>query len=173
MTTIQFNNQLLSMQKKLRYFAYSLTGNHDDAFDLLQETSLKALIYKDQFEENTNFKAWMFTIMKNTFINSYRRRKRTHNTFEGYDDDFNNAYLSHFSVETPEMIQSQSQINETIGRLGDEFRVPFQMHVDGYKYKEIAKEMNLPIGTVKSRIFFSRKKLRHMLADQEGSYDTL
>ncbi len=165
MTTLQFNNKLLSLQKKLRYFALSLTANQEDALDLLQETTLKALIHRNQFVENTNFKAWMFTIMKNTFINNYRRNQRVCNTFEGSIDAYSNTYLNHYSNETPETVQSHSEMNGLLYELSDEFRIPFKMHCDGYKYREIAEGMNLPLGTVKSRIFFSRKKLRRMLAD--------
>ncbi len=170
MTSIQFNNRLLGLQDKLHYFALSLTSNDDDAHDLLQETILKALTYRNQFVANTNFKAWVFTIMKNTFINNYRRNQKTRNTFDGSEDAFKNAYRKNFASETPEMVHSVTEMDRKIEQLGDEFRIPFRMHTDGYKYKEIAKELELPIGTVKSRIFFTRKKLQEMLKDSEGSY---
>ena len=86
MTAMQFNESLLSLQDKLRYFALSLTANEEDANDLLQETTLKALTYRKQFVSNTNFKAWVFTIMKNTFINNYRRIQKTRNTFESAEE---------------------------------------------------------------------------------------
>ncbi|ASB47791.1 MULTISPECIES: RNA polymerase sigma factor [Marinilabiliaceae] len=170
MTTIQFNNHLLGLQDKLRYFALSLTANDEDAQDLLQETILKALTYRNQFTANTNFKAWVFTIMKNTFINNYRRNQKTKNTFDGGDDANRLAYRSNYASETPEMVHSVTEMNRYIDQLEDEFRIPFKMHTDGYKYKEIAEQLDLPIGTVKSRIFFTRKKLQEMLKDREGSY---
>lgn len=170
MTSIQFNNRLLGLQDKLLYFALSLTANDDDAHDLLQETILKALTYRNQFVANTNFKAWVFTIMKNTFINNYRRNQKTRNTFDGSDDAFKHAFKKNYASETPEMVHSVTEMNQYIEQLGDEFRIPFRMHTDGYKYKEIAEELDLPIGTVKSRIFFTRKKLQEMLKDREGSY---
>lgn len=170
MTTIQFNNRLLSLQDKLLYFALSLTSNDEDARDLLQETILKALTYRNQFTANTNFKAWVFTIMKNTFINNYRRNQKSRNTFDGTDDALRSAYRRNYASETPEMVHSVMEMNKYIDRLDDDFRIPFKMHTDGYKYKEIAEQLDLPIGTVKSRIFFTRKKLQEMLQDREGSY---
>ena len=165
MTALQFNNSLLSLQDKLRYFALSLTSNDEDASDLLQETTLKALTYKSQFVNNTNFKAWMFTIMKNTFINNYRRNQKSRNTFDGTEDALRVANKQNYESETPEVIQSVRELTMTIERLDEEFKVPFKMHTEGFKYKEIAETLDLPIGTVKSRIFFTRKKLQKMLKD--------
>ncbi|MDR2928852.1 MAG: RNA polymerase sigma factor [Cytophagaceae bacterium] len=170
MTTFQFNQHLLGLQKKLLYFALSLTTNDEDAQDLLQETVLKALTYRSQFVANTNFKAWVFTIMKNTFINNYRRSQKSCSTFDGTEDAFRMAYKKNYASETPEMVSSVNEMNKYIDHLDDEFRIPFRMHTDGYKYKEIAEYLDLPIGTVKSRIFFTRKKLQSMLHDNEGSY---
>ncbi len=165
MAPAEFNDKLLELQEKLRYFALSLTANEEDANDLLQETTLKALTYRKQFVSNTNFKAWVFTIMKNTFINNYRRTQKTRNTFDSAEDAYRAAYKGNYASETPESVQAVNEMNQSIARLDDEFRIPFTMHTSGYKYKEIADELNLPIGTVKSRIFFTRKKLQGMLDD--------
>jgi RNA polymerase sigma-70 factor (ECF subfamily) len=166
MTAVQFNQRLLSMQDKLLYFALSLTANDEDARDLLQETTLKALTYRDQFVNNTNFKAWVFTIMKNTFINNYRRVQKTRNTFDSTEDAIRAAYKKNYASETPENVYAVMEMNSKVEKLEDEFRVPFKMHTQGYKYKEIAEHLDLPIGTVKSRIFFTRKKLQEMLKDK-------
>lgn len=166
MTAVQFNQRLLSMQDKLLYFALSLTANDEDARDLLQETTLKALTYRDQFVNNTNFKAWVFTIMKNTFINNYRRVQKTRNTFDSTEDAIRAAYKKNYTSETPENVYAVMEMNSKVEKLDDEFRVPFKMHTQGYKYKEIAEHLDLPIGTVKSRIFFTRKKLQEMLKDK-------
>ena len=162
---MQFNEKLLSLQDKLKYFALSLTANEEDANDLLQETTLKALTYRKQFVSNTNFKAWVFTIMKNTFINNYRRTQKTRSTFESVEDAYRVAFKGNYASETPEMVQAVNEMNQSIEKLDDEFRIPFTMHTSGYKYKEIAEELDLPIGTVKSRIFFTRKKLQNMLEE--------
>ncbi|MBR8537197.1 RNA polymerase sigma factor [Carboxylicivirga mesophila] len=166
MTAVQFDQRLLSMQDKLLYFALSLTANDEDARDLLQETTLKALTYRDQFVNNTNFKAWVFTIMKNTFINNYRRVQKTRSTFDSTEDAIRAAYKRNYASETPENVYAVMEMNSKVEKLDDEFRIPFKMHTQGFKYKEIAEKLDLPIGTVKSRIFFTRKKLQEMLKDK-------
>ncbi len=165
MTTLQFTHTLLGLQDKLKYFAISLTSNTDDADDLLQETTLKALTYRSQFVNNTNFKAWVFTIMKNTFINNYRRGQKTRNTFDGTEDALRVADKRNYESETPENVHHVLELNKAIDRLTDDFKIPFKMHTEGFKYKEIAEQLALPIGTVKSRIFFTRKKLQVMIND--------
>ncbi len=163
MSSTQFNTHLMAVQDKLLYFALSLTANDEDARDLLQETTLKALTYREQFVNNTNFKAWVFTIMKNTFINNYRRNQKTRTTFDSTEDAIRVAYKSNYSSETPENVYAVMEMNQKVEKLDDDFKVPFKMHTQGFKYKEIAEKLDLPIGTVKSRIFFTRKKLQGML----------
>jgi RNA polymerase sigma factor (sigma-70 family) len=168
MTAAEFSNQLLNLESSLERFAYSLTANREDAKDLLQETFLKALTYKDKFEDNTNLKAWTFTIMKNTFINNYRKNIKQNTTFDTSD----NQYLMNSKPDqvNPEAEFSHSEISKKVDLLDDEFRIPFQMHNSGFQYKEIAEMLNLKIGTVKSRIFFSRQKLMSTLKDFEYKY---
>lgn len=165
MTQLQFNSALLGLQDKLLYYALSLTSDHEKAQDLLQETFLKALVYRDKFAQNTNFKAWIYTIMKNTFINNYRRNVKSKNTFDGSNNDFHLKSSKDKSYPSPESIYSSKEITKCINALEDEYKVPFNMFLDGYKYKEIAEDLNLPLGTVKSRIFFTRKKLEKSLKD--------
>lgn len=165
MTQLQFNSALLGLQDKLLYYALSLTSDHEKAQDLLQETFLKALVYRDKFAQNTNFKAWIYTIMKNTFINNYRRNVKSKNTFDGSNNDFHLKFSKDKSYPSPESIYSSKEITKCINALEDEYKVPFNMFLDGYKYKEIAEDLNLPLGTVKSRIFFTRKKLEKSLKD--------
>jgi len=167
MTALEFNHQLIDLETKLGRFALSLTTNKEDAKDLLQETMLKALTYKDQFVQYTNLKAWTYTIMKNTFINNYRRNVRQNTTFDNTKD----LYLLNQNKDTtntsPDSAYATMEINRVIDNLEDEFRLPFKMHTEGYKYKEIAQKLDLKIGTVKSRIFFTRKKLIDALKDYE------
>jgi RNA polymerase sigma-70 factor (ECF subfamily) len=165
MSTAEFNTALIELEPNLERFAYSLTANSEDARDLLQETYLKALTYKDKFEENTNIKAWTFTIMKNTFINNYRKAVKQRTTFDSSDNQF--LINGRAFEEGPESNFSHSEITSKVSALGDDFRIPFQMHTSGYKYKEIAEKLNLKIGTVKSRIFFSRQKLMNALPDYQ------
>ena len=165
MTQIQFNNALLGLSNKLHYYALSLTSDSERADDLLQETFLKVLTYREKFAQNTNFKAWIYTIMKNTFINDYRRNVKTKNTFDGSGSDLHLLYSKDVVDPGPDSQFSSKEINKTIDELEDEYRVPFTMFLDGFKYKEIAEELDLPLGTVKSRIFFTRKKLEKSLKD--------
>ncbi|NJM16234.1 MAG: RNA polymerase sigma factor [Bacteroidales bacterium] len=167
MTAIEFNYQLTRLKSNLERFALSLTQNMEDSKDLLQETFVKAIAYKDKYADNTNLKAWVFTIMKNTFINNYRRAVKANTTFDNTDDLYYLNVNKEAKSETPDSSLRVQEIEAKISELEDEFRVPFMMHVDGYKYKEIAEHLNLKIGTVKSRIFFTRKKLMEALPDYQ------
>lgn len=157
--------KLVALQPNMLNFALMLTSNRADAYDLLQDTTLKVLDKNDLYVENVNFKGWVFTIMRNLFINDYRRKKRSA-TFHDETEDvhvLNNAtdnVLIH-----PEGAMHADEITDAIHALDDDMRVPFEMMVQGYKYVEIAERMNLPLGTVKSRIFFARKRLMENLAD--------
>ena len=155
----------MSLQANMLNFAYMLTSNRDDAYDLLQDTTLKALDNEDKFTEGTNFKGWVFTIMRNIFINNYRRGARQATVV----DTTENLYLLNIAqdsgMETPEGSYSVSEISDSISDLPEEFRIPFSMHVAGYKYEEISEILDMPLGTVKSRIFFTRKRLREILKD--------
>ena len=146
-------------------FAYMLTSNRDDAYDLLQDTTLKALDNEDKYAEGTNLKGWLFTIMRNIFINNYRRVSRAATVVDTTD----NQYLINISAESeqepPDGTYTANEITAAINSFSDEYRIPFSMHVAGYKYNEIAEKMNLPLGTIKSRIFFARKKLQTQFAD--------
>lgn len=165
MSTIDFNNQILQLQDPLRGFAHSLTANREEAKDLLQDTMLKAITYKDKFVEKTNLKAWMYTIMKNTFINNYRRKARANTIIDETKElYFLNIPTSSGSV-SPEHVYNLKEIESQVDDLEMEYRRPFEMHNDGFKYKEIAEELDLPIGTVKSRIFLARKKLMANLSE--------
>jgi RNA polymerase sigma-70 factor (ECF subfamily) len=159
MTAVEFNHQLTRLNGPLERFAMSLTMNREDAKDLVQETYLKALTYREKFMNDTNLKAWVYTIMKNSFINNYRRSVRENTTFDNTKDLYYLNSPNQVNDSSPEASLSASEIQAHIDNLEDDLRIPFKMHQEGYKYKEIADEMNLKIGTVKSRIFFGRKKL--------------
>ncbi|MBN1184192.1 MAG: sigma-70 family RNA polymerase sigma factor [Bacteroidales bacterium] len=165
MTAVEFNHQLVGLEKNLSRFALSLTSDPDDAQDLVQETFLKALSNRDKFVEYTSLKAWTFTIMKNTFINNYRKAVRENTSVDNTKDSFYLNSSKQAAQENPDTIYSTGEITKQIEKLTDEFKVPFKMHTEGYKYKEIADKLGLKIGTVKSRIFFTRKKLMDSLHD--------
>lgn len=165
MTQLQFQTALLGQQERLLYYAKSLTSDTDKAQDLLQETFLKALIYSDKFTQNTNFNAWVSTIMKNTFINNYRRTMNNKNKFSTTNNDFYLNIEKDKGFPTPESIYNTKEIIKCINALEAEYKVPFNMFLEGFKYKEIADKLDLPLGTVKSRIFFTRKKLEKSLKE--------
>ncbi len=165
MTTIQFQNSLTGLENKMFYFALSLTSNHDRAHDLVQETFLKALTYQSKFSADTNLMAWVYTIMKNTFINEYRRNVKAKTTLESQSDKLRIVFSNEDSYPSVDSIHSVKEIHKKIDQLEEEFRKPFQLFLLGYKYKEIASQLDLPLGTVKSRIFFTRKKLSSWLSD--------
>lgn len=163
MTAIEFNYKLLGLQKNLKYFAYTLTANYEDAQDLVQETFLKALTNRDKFAANTNLKAWTFTIMKNTFINNYRQNVRNNTILDKTDDLYYLNLSKESGIGLPDSALSEKEIQREINRIDEDQRKPFEMYNKGYKYKEIAQQLDLSIGTVKSRIFFTRKKLMEAL----------
>lgn len=165
MSQVHFSQKLLSLEDSLKYYALSLTSDMDRANDLLQETFLKALTYQDKFAENTNFKAWVYTIMKNTFINDYRKASKSRNSLSGSNSEFHLKIAKDKIYPSPDSFYSSNEIEKSISSLDDEYRIPFQMFLDGYKYKEIAEKLGLPLGTVKSRIFFTRKKLTATLKE--------
>lgn len=162
-----FQTRLLELQGNLLNFAYLLTSNHDDAHDLVQDTTLKALANEEKYVDNVNFKGWMFTIMRNTFINNYRHVARSATVINHSEDLHLLDMAVDVETETPEGSVASAEISEAINSFADDYRIPFTMHVAGYKYNEIATKMNLPLGTVKSRIFFTRKRLQDMLREYE------
>lgn len=165
MANKEFEAKLMSLQGNLLNFAYMLTSNRDNAYDLLQDTTLKALDNESKYVDNTNFKGWVFTIMRNIFINNYRRNVRSQTVVDQTEDLYHLNLSQDSGLETPEGSYGASEITSAINAFPEEYRVPFSMHVAGYKYNEIAEKMNLPLGTVKSRIFFARKKLQSQFAD--------
>lgn len=167
MTAIEFNYQLTGLQKYLIIFAKQLTRNEDDAHDLLQETFLKALTYRDKYVVQNNFKAWVYTIMKNIFINNYRRNKKAKTIIDQTDNLYFMNYNKQSKDTNPESILATKELQHGINKLDSDFRRAFDMYNDGYKYKEIADDLDLTIGTVKSRIFYSRKKLMENLREYQ------
>lgn len=163
MTAVEFQSQLFKLKEGLMRFAYRLTGDRDDTEDLVQETFLKALIYSDRFADESNLKAWTSTIMKNTFINGYRQSIRQNIYRDQTKESFFMNRVESIGLDDPASAYSVSEITQNIEQLEDKFRIPFEMYINGYKYQEIADELNLKIGTVKSRIFCSRKQLKDKL----------
>jgi len=165
MSTLEFNNHILTHKQGLEYFAYNLTSDREDAKDLMQDTFMKAIAYKDKFREATNLKAWLYTIMKNTFINNYRRQVKSRTIIDQSEDLYYLNNAKDQNDRNPSVIYNAKEIHKQVDALQDEYKVPFTMHTEGFKYKEIADHLELPIGTVKSRIFLARQKLMDTLSD--------
>lgn len=160
MSTIEFSTQFDRLRRTLFSFALNLTKDEESARDLVQETAFKAFKYRDRYEPQTNLRAWLMTIMRNSFINEYRKRKRR----QTLNDNTSNDYLldsGHQSVSNQgESTVMQEEIIEVVNTLEDWVRIPFLMHFQGFKYEEIADQLDVPLGTIKSRIFFARQKLQ-------------
>jgi RNA polymerase sigma-70 factor (ECF subfamily) len=163
MTEIEFGKQLLDLQPGLFRYALGLKLNRDDAKDLVQETYLKAIQNKSNYSDNGYLKAWTFTIMRNTFINNYRRNTLQNTMIDRSEESYFINQTQCGNSDHPDSIYSFQEINSKIELLQKKFRVPFRMYLDGYKYKEISDTIKLKIGTVKSRIFFARKILKDLL----------
>jgi RNA polymerase sigma-70 factor (ECF subfamily) len=159
MSTIEFTTQMMSFSEQMRKFAYKLTSNYDDAQDLMQETYIKAIKYQDSFTDSTNLKAWLLTIMKNTFINVYRKNIRKGQVFDANVTAASDRLHQKASNNTTETRLYEQDIRKLITALPSEYSAPFEMYIEGYKYKEIGEYMNLPIGTIKSRIHIARQEL--------------
>ena len=165
LTVPLFQQRLLELQDNMLNFAYLLTSNNEEAHDLLQDTTLKVLDNQDKYTDNTNFKGWVFTIMRNIFINNYRRLVRNQTLVDQTDDLYHLNLPQESGFDTPDGAFNVKEITKAINSFADEYRIPFSMHIAGFKYNEIANKMNLPLGTVKSRIFFARQKLQIILKD--------
>jgi RNA polymerase sigma-70 factor (ECF subfamily) len=163
MTALEFSYSINKMCRSLKPFALKLTKDMEEANDLLQETVLKAFTNRDKFTDGTNLKAWLYTIMKNTFITNYQRMVRR-NTFIDTTDNLH--YINSSSNTTDNLAYSSfalKDINKAIKGLDDAYRTPFMMHFRGFKYHEIADKLEIPIGTVKNRIHIARKELKGQL----------
>ncbi len=168
MTTSAFNSNYKPLEDLLFAFAMKLTRDVVNAQDLMQETLCRAYKNKDRFKEGTNFKAWITTIMRNNYINDYRKLK-TRNKVEAPVEDYGYMVENKAVDGDANSIIMMKELTNMVDDLTEDFKKPFVMFKDGYHYDEIAAEMNIPIGTVKSRIYFARKKLKGMIQNQYGT----
>ncbi len=169
MSQTEFYSEFNKMNSLLHAFAYNLTKNVEDAKDLFQETAFRALTNRDKFKPGTNFKAWLFTIMKNIFINNYRKKTKANTIMDSTDNLY---YINSGSTVISNRAESNIMMKELIGmieELDESVKVPFLMHYQGFKYQEIADHLDLPLGTVKSRIFFARKELKELIQQRYQS----
>jgi RNA polymerase sigma-70 factor (ECF subfamily) len=163
MTTNDFNQMLLNNTEFLKPFAITLTRDNEQAKDLFQETLFRALANKEKYHAGTNIKAWLYTIMRNIFINNYRRKAKQNTIF----DSTPNEYLLNINqgavVNQAVASLNIKEVQEAIHNLPIIFKNPFLLYFDGYKYHEIAEMLGEPLGTIKSRIHFARKLLKEQI----------
>ena len=160
MSTLDFYSNFDKVTTVLRSFAYNLTQNAEDARDLYQETAYRAMKNKEKFNPGTNFKAWLMTIMKNIFINNYRKKIKQNTIIDKTDNQYFINSSGNATQNGAESSILMKEITAMIEDLEDGLKIPFMMHYQGFKYQEIADKMELPLGTVKSRIFFARRELK-------------
>lgn len=171
MSTVEFYNRFEALDVLLHSFAYKLTKNIEDSKDLFQETAFRALKNREKFRVGTNFKAWTFTIMKNIFINNYRKKMKANTVIDSTDNDYYINSGSNAINNSGESTIMMKELTTMLDELEDEIRIPFVMHYTGYKYQEIADHLSLPLGTIKSRIFFARRDLKKKLVKKYNSLD--
>ncbi len=164
MSVLEFEELLVDNSDFLKPFAINLTRDNEAAKDLYQETLYKALANQEKYSSGTNIKAWLFTIMRNIFINNYRRAAKQRTVFDNSVNDF---LLNNNQVTVANVAESNiemKEIKKAIYNLPEIFKTPFSLYFDGYKYHEIAEALNEPLGTIKSRIHFARKLLKEQIA---------
>jgi RNA polymerase sigma factor (sigma-70 family) len=160
MSSVDFNKLLVNNSEFLKPFAITLTKDSETAQDLYQETLYRALVNSDKYTVGTNVKAWLYTIMRNIFINNYRRKARQNTIF---DNSPNDLLLNHNQTAVANAAESTLRLKEieaAVHGLPEIFRNPFMLYYDGFKYHEIADMLKEPLGTIKSRIHFARKLLK-------------
>jgi RNA polymerase sigma-70 factor (ECF subfamily) len=160
MSTVEFNNLLVSNADFLKPFAINLTKDSEAAKDLFQETMFRALANQEKYNVGTNIKAWLYTIMRNIFINNYRRKAKQNTIFDHSANDFLLNYNQGNAVNQAESVIRTKELHAAIDKLPEIFKKPFLMYFNGYKYHEIADMLREPLGTIKSRIHFARKMLK-------------
>ncbi len=163
MTQSEFSEQASALSSTLHSFAMRYTNDEEDANDLVQDTMMKAIKYYSKFEPGSNLKAWLFTIMKNTFINNYRRKTKT-NALISQSDEISSVNLSYSATTNQgEGTLIMKDIKKALKSIPEAYSIPFISYFEGYKYQEIADELNIPIGTVKTRIHVARNLLKDYL----------
>lgn len=163
MTQKEFSETISVHASSLRLHALNFTRDPEDANDLLQDTLLKATRFVSNFQDGTNIKGWLFVIMKNTFINNYRKHPKTRDVTV-QEDEITSANL-YYSATTNGSVGSfaMQDINRALSMLPERYSSPFVRYFEGYKYHEIAEEMQLPLGTVKTYIHEARILLKKYL----------
>lgn len=164
------NKQICDYQSCLEAFALKFTNNIEDANDLVQDTIIKAIRYHKLYKPGSNLRGWLYTIMKNIFINDYRRSSRKNAVIETWENLSSLQLMGSAQHNQGENKFIMEDINKAMNKLQEEYSRPFSRYFEGYKYQEIADEMNIPIGTVKNRIHIARQFLKERLKMYHSSY---
>lgn len=163
MNRVEFSNKVVQEVASLNNYAFHFTRDNENAYDLVQDTMVKAFSYYNKFRAGTNLQAWLYTILKNTFINYYRKQVKTNaliiktdsiSSADLYQSSFRNGAEGKFVM---------NDIEHALSKLSAEYYEPFTMYYEGYKYHEIAHHFQIPIGTVKTRIHVARQQLKKKL----------
>lgn len=159
-----FDQLLLNNTEFLKPFAITLTRDNEVAKDLLQETMYRALANREKYHVGTNIKAWLYTIMRNIFINNYRRKAKQQTIFDASPNEFLLNQQQSVAMNDAESALKLKDMQAAIHQLPHIFRNPFLLYIEGYKYHEIAEMLHEPLGTIKSRIHFARKLLKEQFS---------
>jgi len=163
MARVEFNQMLLVNAEFLKPFAITLTRDAEAAKDLFQETIYRALVNKDKYKVGTNVKAWLYTIMRNVFINGYRRKSKQQSIFGSVPSEIVATTAGASVLNTAAANINLKDVQKAIYNLPEIFKTPFLLYFDGFKYHEISEALNEPLGTIKSRIHFARKLLKEQV----------
>jgi len=172
MTTLEFNSNVNKIESLLFGFAMRLTRNKENAKDLMQETLMRCFDKRDRFEKGTNFKSWSTTVMYNSYINHYRKAKTRKRVIQPVED-FNYMVENKSMEGNAYSIIMMKELGGMVNNLTDDYKVPFNMYVEGFQYDEISEKLDIPMGTVKSRIFYARKKLKSMVTKRYVNIENL
>jgi len=162
MTALEFSHQIISHEPGLALLTKRFTQDAEYSKDLVQETILKALTNRNKFRDNTNLKGWLFTILRNTFINNYRKGRSFQKVNSEASDFFIYNEIDLHTFNKPDKYAEYQELLALVKQLPDNLREPFEMHYEGYKYHEISEKLEIPIGTVKNRIFQARKNIQNL-----------
>ena len=163
MSNAEFSMLLTENSEFLRPFAITLTKDHEAAKDLFQDTLFRAFSNKDKYNVGTNIRAWLYTIMRNIFINDYRKKEKQSTVFDSTPNDYLIDQTNNKVTNDAITNLNLQEVKQLIYELPELFRTPFNLYYEGYKYNEIADALEEPLGTIKSRIHFARKILKQKI----------
>lgn len=170
MENLTLNNEICNQRSCLEVLAKRFTNDLEYADDLVQETLIKAIQYHKMYKQGTNLRGWLYTIMKNTFINGYRKAVKESAIIASSGDFYAFQLLRSAANNQGENKLMMEDINKALKVLKPEYSRPFLRYFEGYRYREIAEELGIPIGTVKTRIRLAKQVLQAQLKMYKGSF---